>query len=161
MYFRTYFLIIFSLISLSLYPQKSGRQSAYYHVKHVVDGDTFWIDDGSVKGIKVRLIGIDAPESRNTGQKEAGYFGKEASSYLEKLIGEKRVRLEYDAGHFDRYGRTLAYAFLEDGTFINAKLVQDGYATVMTVPPNVKYANTFLKMERRARNQNRGMWKKH
>ena len=131
----------------------------YFRVKKVVDGDTFWIDDGSEKGVKVRLIGVDAPESRNTGTKEIAYFGKESSDYLTKLIGGKKVRLEYDAGRYDKYGRTLAYVYLEDGTFINAKLVRDGYANVMTIPPNVKYADTFLKMERKARNQKRGMWK--
>jgi micrococcal nuclease len=135
------------------------HQKEYYPVKRVVDGDTFWIDDGSAKGVKVRLIGVDAPESRNSGNKEITYFGKEASDYLTKLIGGKKVRLEYDAGHYDKYGRTLAYVYLQDGTFINAKLVKDGYANVMTIPPNVKYADTFLKLERKARNQKRGMWK--
>ena len=127
-------------------------------MKKVVDGDTFWIDDGSPKGIKVRLIGIDAPESRDIRNKEATELGKEATTYLENLIGGEKIRLEYDAGRYDRYGRTLAYAYLADGTFINAKLVRDGFATVMTVPPNVKYADTFLKLERKARNQKRGMW---
>jgi len=130
----------------------------YYDVKKVVDGDTFWIDDGSIKGIKIRLIGVDAPESRNTGTREKGYYGKESSDYLSSLIKGKKVRLEYDVGHFDRYGRTLAYVYLEDGTFVNADLVKTGYATVMTVPPNVKYADTFLKLERKARNQNKGLW---
>jgi micrococcal nuclease len=153
-------LILFISCSAISYPQDNKHHKQYYPVKRVVDGDTFWIDDGSEKGIKVRLIGVDAPESRNTGTKETAYFGKEASGYLTKLIGGKKVRLEYDAGHYDRYGRTLAYVYLEDGTFVNARLVRDGYATVMTIPPNVKYADTFLKLERRARNQNRGMWKK-
>lgn len=150
-------LILLHSASISADDKTNGKE--YYHVKKVVDGDTFWIDDGSEKGVKVRLIGVDAPESRNAGTKEIAYFGKEASDYLTKLIGGKKVRLEYDAGHFDKYGRTLAYVYLQDGTFINAKLVRDGYANVMTIPPNVKYADTFLKMERKARNQKRGMWK--
>jgi len=150
-------LILLYSVSLSAEDKTQGKE--YYPVKRVVDGDTFWIDDGSAKGVKVRLIGVDAPESRNSGNKEITYFGKEASDYLTKLIGGKKVRLEYDAGHFDKYGRTLAYVYLQDGTFINAKLVKDGYANVMTIPPNVKYADTFLKLERKARNQKRGMWK--
>jgi micrococcal nuclease len=153
-------LILFISCSSIHYPQDNENQKQYYPVKRVVDGDTFWIDDGSEKGIKVRLIGVDAPESRNTGTKEIAYFGKEASGYLTKLIAGKNVRLEYDAGRYDKYGRTLAYVYLKDGTFVNAKLVREGYATVMTVPPNVKYADTFLKLERKARNQNRGMWRK-
>jgi micrococcal nuclease len=130
----------------------------YYRVRKVVDGDTFWIDDGSKKGLKIRLIGVDAPESRNSGNKMIAFFGKESSDYLSTLIAGKKVRLEYDVGHFDKYRRTLAYAYLKDGTFVNAMLVKNGYATVMTVPPNVKYADTFLKLERKARNKKRGLW---
>jgi micrococcal nuclease len=139
--------------------QGDPGDNRFFPVKKIVDGDTFWIDDGSVKGIKVRFIGIDAPESHKTGNKDEAPFGREASDYLTGVIGGRRVRLEYDVGHYDRYGRTLAYVYLEDGTFVNALLVKEGYASVMTVPPNVKYADTFLKLERRARNQNRGMWK--
>jgi micrococcal nuclease len=143
---------------LNINSQDNKRQKEYYQVKKVVDGDTFWVDDGSEKGIKVRLIGVDAPESRKSGSKEITMFGRESSDYLTRLIGGKKVRLLYDVGHFDRYGRTLAYVYLEDGTFVNAKLVKEGYANVMTVPPNVKYADTFLNLERKARNQKRGMW---
>ena len=152
-------LIPFLIHSAVFTPQEKKDHHEYYRVKKVVDGDTFWIDDGSVKGVKIRLIGVDAPESRNTGTKEAAYFGSQSSAYLTNLIDGKKVRLEYDIGHYDRYGRTLAYVYLEDGTFINADLVKNGYATVMTVPPNVRYADTFLKLERKARNQRRGMWK--
>jgi micrococcal nuclease len=138
--------------------QDKKNKNIFYNVKKVVDGDTFWIDDGSQKGLKVRLIGVDAPESKKSGTKETASFGREASDYLTTLITGKKVRLEYDVGHFDMYGRTLAYVYLEDGTFVNATLVKNGYATIMTVPPNVKYADTFLKLERKARNQKRGMW---
>jgi micrococcal nuclease len=153
-------LIIFVLIN-SAHLNRADKKDkyVYYKVRKVVDGDTFWIDDDTPKGLKIRLTGIDAPESRNSGTKEIAYFGREATDYLTRLLSGKRVRLEYDVAQFDRYGRTLAYAFLEDGTFVNAKMVRDGYANIMTIPPNVKYADTFLKLERKARNQNRGMWK--
>jgi micrococcal nuclease len=142
-------------------PDGTRQKHEYYRVTKVVDGDTFWIDGGFGKGIKIRLIGVDAPESRKTGSRETGFFGREASDYLKGLISGKRVRLEYDIGRSDRYGRTLAYVYLEDGTFVNAKLVRDGYASVMTVPPNVKYADLFLRLERKARKQQRGMWGNH
>lgn len=152
-------ILILSLISLNAAnPQGKNEEKEFYRVRKIVDGDTFWIDDGSVKGVKVRLIGVDAPESRNTGTKVASSFGRRSSDHLTKLIGGKKVRLVYDVGHFDRYGRTLAYVYLDDGTFVNARMVQDGYANVMTIPPNVRYANTFMKLERKARNQKRGMW---
>ncbi len=153
------FLITCTLISGSLKAADNKDKYKYFSVKRVVDGDTFWIDDGSQKGLKIRLIGVDAPESRNSGKKEIGYFGKESSDYLRKLIGGKMVRLEYDVGRLDKYGRTLAYVYLGDGTFVNAVLVRDGYATVMTVPPNVKYADTFIRLQRKARNQKKGLWK--
>lgn len=136
------------------------KQNSYkfYIVTRVVDGDTFWINDGTRKGLKVRLIGVDAPESRNTGRKLKDPFGDDASSYLRKLIGGRKVRLEYDISRFDRYGRTLAYVFLENGVFVNAELVKNGYATVMTVPPNVKYQELFLKLSRKARSRGKGLW---
>jgi len=127
-------------------------------VKSVVDGDTFWADDGSAKGLKIRLIGVDAPESRVSGRKQIGYYGQQSKEYLIKMLDGKKVRLEYDVDKTDMYDRTLAYVYLPDGTFVNAKLVKQGYAMVMTVPPNVKYAEKFLKLERRARNANRGLW---
>ena len=72
-------LLLWSL-SPELCAQSSGNTEetpVYYSVKRVVDGDTFWIDDGSEKGLKIRLIGIDAPEPRNNGKKLKGYFGTE------------------------------------------------------------------------------------
>lgn len=131
----------------------------YYSVLRVIDGDTFRADDGSSKGMIIRLIGVDAPESRNTGRKVKSEFGAEATKYLQKLIGGKKVRLEYDIDRTDRYGRTLAYVYLENGTFVNAELVKNGYANVMTVPPNVKYQELFLKLERRARKRGEGLWR--
>ena len=159
---RLRILIIIIITLFQAVPVNSADKKGnyiYYKVKKVVDGDTFWIDDGSQKGLKIRLIGVDAPESRNSGTKGMTFFGREASDYLTTLIAGKKVRLEYDVGQFDKYGRTLAYVYLEDGTFVNASLVKNGYATVMTVPPNVKYADTFLKLERKARNHKKGLWK--
>ena len=139
----------------------SEESHVYYPVARVVDGDTFWIDDGGEKGLKIRLIGVDAPEPRNNGKKLKGYFGTESSDYMNQLIGGKKVRLEYDAGRFDQYGRTLAYVYLEDGTFVNAELVMNGYATVMTTPPNVKYADTFVELAAKARKHKKGLWKEN
>lgn len=135
-------------------------QQKFMQVTKVIDGDTFWVVDVTGKQVKIRLIGIDAPEPRNVFKRREQYFGKESSQYMKNLIGGKKVRLEYDAGRLDRYGRTLAYAYLVDGTFINARMVQEGYAVVMTVPPNVKFADYFLKLQRKARKQHRGLWKK-
>ncbi len=124
-------------------------------VLRVVDGDTIWV---SQPDEKIRLIGIDAPETRNTGKKQVGYYGKEASDYLKARLKGKKVRLEYDVQRYDIYRRTLAYVYLEDGTMINAELVRLGYATVMTVAPNVKYADKFILLQQEARKKKRGVW---
>lgn len=130
----------------------------YLTVTKVVDGDTFWVNDGSEKGLKIRLIGVDAPESRNVFKKVIGYYGKESKQFMTSLIGGKKVRLEYDVDPLDQYGRTLAYVYLQDGTFVNAELVKMGFGMVMTVPPNVKYAEKFIKLQRAARKRNMGLW---
>lgn len=70
------------------------------------------------------------------------------------------MRLELDVDQMDRYGRTLAYVYLEDGTFLNAKLVEEGYAVIMTVPPNVKYVDLFIKLQKEARENRKGLWGK-
>jgi len=124
----------------------------------VVDGDTFHAEDNSGIDVKVRLIGIDAPETRKTAKKDAGYYGQESKAFLTNLISGKNVRLEFDFGKKDRYGRTLAYVYMEDGTFVNAQLVKQGYAAIMTVPPNVKYADLFLQLQQEAREIKRGLW---
>lgn len=127
-------------------------------VKKVVDGDTIWVSAKSGGEEKIRLIGIDAHEVRNTPRKKAGFYGREASAYLSKRISGKKIRLEYDVQRYDRYRRTLAYIYLEDGTFINAEMVRKGYAVVMTVAPNVKYADKFILYQQEARKKQLGLW---
>ena len=133
-------------------------EKEYFTVSRVIDGDTFWIDDGSEKGTKVRLIGVDAPETRRTRTKEAGFYAQESGNYLRDLIEGKKVRLEYDVDTLDLYGRTLAYVYTENNLFVNAELVKKGYAMVMTIPPNVKYAEKFVTLARKARKKERGLW---
>jgi len=123
-------------------------------VVEVVDGDTVQVCCIEGRTEKVRYIGIDAPET-----KRAQYYGKEASAANRKLVERKTVRLEFDVRARDQYGRLLAYLYLEDGTFVNAWLVEHGFAQVMTVPPNVKYQELFMKLQREAREAGRGLWK--
>jgi len=149
---------IFILLLTGCGHRNTPIAEGYFTVTKVVDGDTFYIDDGTSAGEKIRLIGIDAPETRNTGRKKIGYFGKEAKEYLQQLIDGAQVRLEFDVERYDQYRRTLAYVYLEDGTFLNAELVKQGYAMVMTVPPNVKYAELFVSFQVEAREKNVGLW---
>lgn len=130
-----------------------------YFVTKVIDGDTFWVQDVSGNEIKVRMIGIDAPELKKTNRKEVGRFAKEAKNYLSKLILRKKIYLKFDIGKSDQYRRTLAYVYLPNGTFVNEKMVKEGYAMAMTVPPNVKYSGKFLMLQQQARNSRRGLWR--
>ena len=75
------------------------------------------------------------------------------------MLSGKNVKLVCDVDSLDQYGRTLAYVYLEDGTFVNADLMRNGYAMLMTIPPNVKFADEFLKLQKEARENNRGLWK--
>jgi micrococcal nuclease len=141
-------------VTLVLWLAYSGANAEYYKVQRVVDGDTVVIE-----GIgTVRLIGLDTPETVHP-QKPVEYFGKEASDYLKNFIGNKKVRLEYDVLKKDRYNRTLAYIFLEDGTLVNAEMIKRGYGHVYTNFP-FKRIEEFRRLGRESREQYRGLWAK-
>ena len=141
----------------------------YSNIKctRVVDGDTIVLENDE----RVRLTGIDTPETykskklykdaERTGQdiETIRAMGKKATEFVKKLVGGKQVRLEFDVQERDRYGRLLAYIYLLDGTFVNAEIVKQGYASLMTIPPNVKYAELFQKLYQDARENNRGLWR--
>lgn len=137
--------------SASNQPQANGQMEAT--VKRVVDGDTFELENGE----KVRMIGMDTPETVKPNHSVEPY-GKEASNFTKELLTGQNVTLKFDVEPYDKYKRLLAYVYLSDGTFVNEKLVRDGYARIMTIPPNVAKADLFLEAEREAREQNRGLW---
>ena len=125
-------------------------------VVRVVDGDTIHVRLES--GVEtVRYIGVNTPEVHHpTRGAEPG--GQEASAVNRELVAGKRVRLELDVQVRDRHGRLLAYVWL-GGVMVNAELVRRGYAQVMTVPPNVRYQELFLDLQRAARQSGRGLWR--
>ena len=128
-------------------------------VLKVIDGDTVHlIDPDSDKPEKVRLIGIDAPEMYDSQRKFAHPLGPKSKEVLQNLIGESNVILEYDVTKTDRYGRTLAYVYLPDGTFLNAKMMEEGYAEILTIQPNSKYADLFFMLQQKARKDKKGIW---
>jgi micrococcal nuclease len=116
------------------------------------DGDTLWLS-----GIgKVRLIGVDTPEVFGKTQ----CFGHAASAFTERVLPPgARVRYRLGTDPRDRYGRALAYVYLEDGRMFNELLAERGYATPLTIPPNVEFADRFVAAARRARNAGRGLWR--
>ena len=125
-------------------------------VERVVDGDTFV---ARVKGRRerVRVIGVDTPESVAPNQPDEPY-GEEASDFAKHYLDGETVRLAGDAEPRDRYGRMLAYVWLGDGTFWNALLVAEGYAQQLTIPPNVTYERLFRRLVSEARREDRGLW---
>jgi len=131
----------------------------YFTITRVIDGDTFVVTFKNGTDEKVRLIGVNAPESRNSGRMKKQEFGTESKEFLVKFLKGKKVRIEYDVQKNDKYGRTLAYVYLEDGTFLNEYLVKHGYAQVATYPPNVKHKDLFIAAQRYARENQTGLWK--
>ncbi|AFD06775.1 thermonuclease family protein [Solitalea canadensis] len=140
-------------------PKKDESKNLYYAVTKVIDGDTFYVLNDKNQTEKVRLIGIDAPEIHKSQRKDIGPYGKEAKAYLVNLLKDKKVKLVYDVGRRDQYGRTLAYAYLSNGLFINEAMIKLGYARAVTFQPNVKYSKHFVQLEREARKKNLGLWK--
>lgn len=121
-------------------------------VERVVDGDTIIVRDVG----RVRLIGVDTPEAVDP-RRPIEFFGPEASAFTKGLVEGKQVRLEYDRERTDQYGRTLAYVYLRDGTFVNAELIGQGYGRAYTWFP-YKHLDRFRELEREARNARRGLW---
>lgn len=123
--------------------KKEGKQA---HVSHIVDGDTCDLSTGE----RVRLIGIDTPE-------RGKLFYKEASQHLSELILDKDIILVKDVSETDRYGRLLRHAYVGD-VWINKKMIDDGYARLVTYPPDVAHVEEFQEAELQARMKQRGIW---
>lgn len=125
-------------------------------VVRVVDGDTIEVSGGA----RVRLIGIDTPETVDPGR-PVQCFGPEATRYAKELLPVgTRVRLVYDVERLDRFGRTLAYVHkLADGVFVNAAVARNGFAVQATFPPNVVHAEEFRAAVAEARGASIGLWR--
>ncbi len=124
-------------------------------VRKVVDGDTIEVTGGE----RVRLIGIDTPETK-APDRPVGCFGAEASRFTAGVIPPgTTVRLVGDAEQRDQYGRLLAYVYRgSDGLFVNAELLRRGYAQLLTIPPNIAHADEFAAIAGAARTGSQGLW---
>jgi micrococcal nuclease len=155
------FLLFFALV-----PSRSHAQIAI--VDRVIDGDTLLLTTGE----KVRLIGIDAPESKVNPRagKQVEWEGKDlktiismgeqATRFVESLVKPgDQVRIEFDVEKRDQYGRLLGYVYLPDGRMLNEEIVRERYASLMTVPPKVNYQERLLRAYREARENKRGLWR--
>jgi len=134
-------------------PTPSALEQAL--VLRVVDGDTIEVLLGGEE-LRVRYIGIDTPETVDP-RRPVGCFGKEASARNRELVEGKAVALEKDVSETDRFGRLLRYVWLQD-RMVNARLVEEGYATASTFPPDVRYAERFAALQAEAQEAGRGLW---
>ena len=138
---------------------KEGLDSNKYiraYVSDVTDGDTLEINYRETE-YKVRLLCIDTPESVKQGV-DIQPYALEASELTKKLTLHKNVRLVFEKGLRDRYGRLLAYIILDSGENINSLLVRNGYARVEFVSPNKRYKEYFQKLQNEAVKDGVGMW---
>lgn len=139
-------------------------------VAYIVDGDTIAVRiDRGVE--KVRLIGIDTPESRKNERaalqaerskrdiKTIMEFGRRAKDTLKGLLPKgTELRIEYDVQKRDKYGRLLGYVYRSDNTMVNEEMILRGYAQLLTIPPNVKYVDRFKKALAKSQKEKRGLW---
>jgi endonuclease YncB( thermonuclease family) len=132
----------------TLPPLPPGDDTA---VKSVIDGDSF----ETITGVKVRFIGIDAPDVETDS-----CFSAEATSHLRDLLPVgKSIRLVYDVTKTDSFGRTLAYVYrLPDGLFINVAQVRDGFAIQQASQTNVVHNDEIAQAAADAKAANRGLW---
>lgn len=121
-------------------------ESDLFAVERVIDGDTLVIEGGE----KIRFIGIDTPE-------RGKFYYKEATNYLKELVGDKKIRLEKDISERDRWGRLLRHVYV-DNVWINAKMIEDGYARFVTFPPDISHVDKFKELEKLAKKNKRGLW---
>ena len=122
-------------------------------VIHVVDGDTIVLANGD----NLRYIGIDTPEEVDP-RKPVQCFAQEAADYNKQLVEGQTIKFFKDKTEKDQYGRWLGFVYLEDGTFVNDKLVQDGYAFAYPYKPDISKSATFAAGQDQARLANLGLW---
>jgi micrococcal nuclease len=138
--------------------QLRGSYDATATVKRVTDGDTLDISP-AIDGVEdVRLIGPDTPETKKPGCAVAEPYGREAYAFTKSEIEGRRVGVEFDRERQDRYGRLLAYVYEVDGDMLNEVLIEEGYAQVLVIAPNDRYADRFYAAQNEARAAGKGIW---
>lgn len=136
---------------------QAAQGNREYLVGKVIDGDTIELANGQM----VRYLGIDTPEVRRRQGGSWVYapepYAEEAREFNRRLVEGKLVRLEFDVQKKDKYDRLLAYCFMDD-VFVNARMLEEGFAMLYTSTPNIKYADMFVELQEEARQYNRGLW---
>jgi micrococcal nuclease len=147
-FFLSWIILWFLVIPINSY------STEWVRAKWVADGDTIVLVNGDL----IRYIGIDAPEIDHKSN-IAEPYGFDSMNFNKKLVLNKKLRLEFDHHHQDRYGRQLAYVFLENGIFVNQALLENGYAFYQYHKANQKYHELLIQKQQEAMVAKRGIWK--
>ena len=142
-------IILFFAILVSLVLDSYGAEQVKARVALVVNGDTFVAHSGNNDDMQVRLYGIDAPELRQS-------YGEEAKAHLAQLLGTQAISLELL--DVNRYGQHMALAYLEDGSLVQEKLLEEGYAWVYPQYCMIPVCRYWAKVEIEARDSRLGLW---
>ena len=134
----------------------ASANKTHYTVNYIYDGDTILL----YNNIKIRYIGIDAPEIGHENDVHE-YMALQSRDMNTNLVHNRDIYLEFDKEKRDRYGRLLAYVFCPDGEMINTVLLKHGLAWIMVVPPNLGHFPAFLKAQRHAISKKLGLWQRH
>ncbi len=161
-------LIILGVLAVAAFLFRGAMGSAYEEVQvvEVVDGDTIVVTNRRHKeGVRVNLIGINTPEHARNSLEPDEYYAKDATHYVQtRLRNAHKIYLEYDKDRWDNWGNMLAYIYLtKSGSSLkslNAELVAKGYARVEFKAPNLRYQQSFLKLEAKAKKQRLGIWRR-
>lgn len=173
---RKWVTVFFSLVCIFFYFQKYDLPSVirvsgdHGIITKISDGDTFLINVNG-KTEKVRLIGIDTPESKDNlkAKKDASRNGTDIDAMIRQGVEARRfveenfplgtiIRIETDRDTRDRYGRLLAYLYTEDGTMVNETIIREGYAAPLFYAPNYKYRSRLEDAYRYAKSNKKGLW---
>jgi len=160
---RVYAILLFLVLAGTTGCIENGTDTApgrkTHSVRKVIDGDTIELANGK----RLRYIGINTPEVRKRSGRQWVYapepYALEAKDLNTALVAGRKVELEFDVEKQDKYGRWLAYVYV-DNVMVNEDLLYQGYAKLMTIPPNTRYYNRLKTAEKDARQSARGIWSK-
>lgn len=148
--FRFIFLLI--LLGISLFLLRTVSSQRLHLVSEVIDGDTIRLENGTV----VRYLNIDAPE-------EDECYASQAQKINQELVEGQKVRIETDVNEMDRFGRILAYVYVQDQEkgeiFVNEHLLQKGAAIFQLDTVNIRYQSSLITEAEKARQEKEGLWR--
>lgn len=134
-------------VKMASSPLREVPSGTSLRVVRVIDGDTIVISDGR----HIRFTDIDTPE-------EDECYTSEATALTEKLLLNKRITLQTDVNGMDRFGRTLAYVYLSDGTFANKYLLEHGAGMFFYDNANLTHTKELIDAAEQARMKRVGLW---